>query len=98
MDSQTIVNVLLAKRKEKGALTVQEQAQLEKAVNTLSDNVSWQAWDGACLVGEGQTESEAINDAMMEFARNKKMGIYPDDMTEDVFRKGLDVGVCGEDE
>ena len=94
MDSVSIVNVLRTRRKEKGSLTAQEQTRLESAINTLPEDAVWQAWQGECLAGKGQTESDAIEDAIKEFHRNKDLGVYPDNVTDDVFRESLDTLVC----
>ncbi len=89
MNTKEIINILLSKRQERGALTVQEQDQLCKAFDSLqNEQLIWQAWLNDFVLGEGKTEKDAVKNAVKQY--DTDIGFDTDDNVDDFIGK-LDV-------
>lgn len=89
MNPKKTINILSARRQEKGALTVQEQEQMSKAFDSLqNEQLIWQAWLNDFVLGEGKTEKEAVENAVKQY--DIDIGFDTDDNVDDFIGK-LDV-------
>lgn len=67
-DAIRTVNRLRSVRRERGALSAQEQAEMGAALAALEgERLVWRAWLGDWMMGEGQSEEAAIEAAVEEF-------------------------------
>lgn len=62
------VAMLEARRKDRGALTAEEQKELGRAWAVLEGaSLTWQAWLGDGVLAEGATEDEAVENAVKRY-------------------------------
>lgn len=89
------VNRLRAVRRDKGALSAQEQAEMGAALAALEgERLVWRAWLGDWMLGEGNTEEEAVAAAVAEY--EKSVGYDEEVPSMGALISRLDVGISEE--